>query len=114
MFLRPKRRDPSLVEEDPVPEQHLLLGQIGLGVRNAHFLRIVFGDEGAHLVAKRGVLSGKAELHRKQLPLPLLAEGAYFQFERPGAARLLIKQPIGFRHRGRRHKQIGIVQCVGP
>jgi hypothetical protein len=64
ILLRPQRRDPSLPEQDPVPEQHLLLAQVGLGIGDTHFLRIVLRDEGAHLVAKRGVLSGKAELHR--------------------------------------------------
>src|SRR5712671_645143 len=45
-------------------------------------------------------------------PLPLLAEWAYFQFESPGAARLLIKLPIGFRDRRRRHQEIRIVQRI--
>src|SRR5229473_1667446 len=48
------------------------------------------------------------------LPLPLLAEGAYFQFERPGAARLLIKQPVGFCDRRWRHQQIGIIERIRP
>ena len=64
IFLRPQRRDPAFLVEDAMPQQHLLLGQIGLGVGNAHFLRIVFRDEGTHLVAKRGILAGKAEFHR--------------------------------------------------
>src|SRR5438270_795157 len=45
---------------------------------------------------------------------PFLAEGAYFHFKRPGAARLLIKLPIGFRDRRWRHQQIGIVERVRP
>ena len=64
IFFRPQRRDPSLLVKDAMPEQHLLLGQVGLGIGNAHFLRIVLRDEGAHLVAKRGVLAGKAQFHR--------------------------------------------------
>src|SRR5258708_30582927 len=48
------------------------------------------------------------------LPLPLLAEGAYLQFGRPGAARLLIEQPVGFCDRRRRHQEIGIVECTRP
>jgi len=63
--LRPQRCDPSLPEQDSVPEQHLLLAQIGLGIGDTHFLRIVLRDEGAHLVAKRGILAGKAKLHRR-------------------------------------------------
>ena len=47
-------------------------------------------------------------------PLPLLAERADFQFERPGAARLLIQQPVGFRDRRWRHQQIGIVERARP
>ena len=95
-----------------MPEQHLLLGQVGFGIGNAHFLRIVLRDEGAHLVTKRSVLAGKIELHRERLPLPLLAERANFQLERPGALGLLIKQPVGFRDRGWRHQQIGIIERV--
>ena len=64
MFLRPQRRDPSLLVEDAMPQQHLLLGQVGLRIGNAHFLRIVLRDEGAHLVAKRRILAGKAQFHR--------------------------------------------------
>ena len=64
MFFRPQRRDPPLFVKDAMPQQHLLLGQIGLGVRNAHFLRIVFRNEAAHLVAKRCILAGKAQFHR--------------------------------------------------
>src|SRR6476660_9733817 len=48
------------------------------------------------------------------LPLPLLTEGAYFQFERPGALRLLVKLPVGFRDRRRRHQEIGIVEGARP
>src|ERR1022692_1603678 len=48
------------------------------------------------------------------LPLPLLAEGSYFQLERPGAAWLLIEQPIGFRDRRWRHQEIRIVQRTRP
>src|SRR6478609_1218580 len=48
------------------------------------------------------------------LPLPLLAERAYFQFERPGALRLLIELPVGFRDRRRRHQEIGIVEGIRP
>src|ERR1700691_990091 len=42
--------------------------------------------------------------------LPLFAERAYFQFESPGAARLLVKLPIGSRDGSRRHQQIRIVE----
>src|SRR5215204_5186324 len=48
------------------------------------------------------------------LPLPLLAEGAYFQLERPGALRLLIELPVGFRDGRRRHQEIGIVEGARP
>src|SRR3954469_16213906 len=48
------------------------------------------------------------------LPLPLLAEGPYFQLERPGAPRLLVKLPVGFRDRRWRHQEIGIVQRPRP
>src|SRR5258708_23876238 len=48
------------------------------------------------------------------LPLPLLAEGTYFQFERPGAAWLLIELPVGLCDRRRRHQEIGIVECTRP
>src|SRR5216684_5306121 len=48
------------------------------------------------------------------LPLPLLAEGSYFQLEGPGAARLLVKQPIGFRDRRWRHEQIGVIERIRP
>src|SRR5258705_13376909 len=64
MLLRPERRDPPLIVKNPMPEQHLLLGEIGLGIGNAHFPRIVLRDEGAHLVAKRRILFGKAQFHR--------------------------------------------------
>src|SRR6202043_4297573 len=53
-----------------------------------------------------------AELHTSRLSLPLLAKGAYFQLERPGTARLLIKLPVGFRDRQRRHQQIRVVERV--
>src|SRR5882762_7137872 len=46
------------------------------------------------------------------LPLPFFAERADFQFEGPGALRLLIKLPVGFRDRGRRHQQVRIVECI--
>src|ERR1700742_1920530 len=42
--------------------------------------------------------------------LPLLAEGTDFQFEGPGALRLLVELPIGARHRSGRHQQIRIVE----
>src|SRR5258705_4537277 len=48
------------------------------------------------------------------LPLPLLAERAYFQLERPGALRLLIELPVGFRDRRWRHQEIGIVEGIRP
>ena len=66
IFLRPQRRDPAFLVQDAVPEQHLLLGQVGLRIGNTHFLRIILRDEGAHLVAKGRVFSGKAELHRNR------------------------------------------------
>src|SRR2546423_11038592 len=52
-------------------------------------------------------------------PLPLLAERAYFQLERPGATRLLIELPIGFCDRRRRHQEIRVIegprpQCLDP
>ena len=80
-----------------MPEQRLLLGQIGLGVWNAHFLRIILRNKSAHLVTKRSVFAGKIEFHRERLPLPLLAEGTNLQFKGPSALGLLVKQPIGFR-----------------
>src|SRR5262245_21071935 len=45
---------------------------------------------------------------RDVVPSPLLAKGAYFLFENPGAARLLIKLPIGFRDGRRRHDTVRI------
>src|SRR5882762_7908520 len=48
------------------------------------------------------------------LPLPLLAEGAYFQLERPGALRLLIELPVGFRDRRRRHQEVRVVEGIRP
>src|SRR5258705_11179892 len=48
------------------------------------------------------------------LPLPLLAKRAYFQFKRPGALRLLIELPVGFRDRRRRHQEIGVVEGIRP
>src|SRR3981189_2657930 len=47
-------------------------------------------------------------------PLPLLAERAYFQLERPSAARLLVEQPIGFRDRRRRHQEIRGIEGTRP
>src|SRR5260221_1856180 len=47
------------------------------------------------------------------LPLPLLAEGSYFQLERPGTAWLLVELPIGFRDRRRRHQEIGVIEGTG-
>src|SRR5229473_7755791 len=47
------------------------------------------------------------------LPLPLLAEGSYFQLERPGAAWLLVELPVGFRDRRRRHQEIGVIEGTG-
>src|SRR5450432_650471 len=46
------------------------------------------------------------------LPLPLLAEGTYLQLERPGAARLLVELPVGFRDRRRRHQEIGVIEGI--
>src|ERR1700675_201860 len=50
----------------------------------------------------------------KSLPLPLLAERADSQLERPRAARLLVEQPIGFCDRRRRHQEIRIVERIRP
>src|SRR4029077_10538684 len=49
-----------------------------------------------------------------RLPSPLLAERADFQFERPGALRLLIEQPVVFRDGRRRHQKSGFVQRIRP
>src|SRR5262245_1381437 len=46
--------------------------------------------------------------------LPLFAERADFELEGPGALRLLIELPIGFRDGRRRHQQIWIIQRVRP
>src|SRR4051812_8816699 len=43
--------------------------------------------------------------------LPLLAERANLQLKRPGAARLLVELPVGCGDRGRRHQQIGTIEC---
>ena len=51
-----------------MPQQHLLLGQIGLRIGNAHLRRIIVRDEGAHLVAKRRVLGGKRRAPSQRLP----------------------------------------------
>jgi hypothetical protein len=45
--------------EDPMPQQHLLLGEVGLRVWNAHFRRVIFRDKSTHLVAKPGIFAGK-------------------------------------------------------
>src|SRR6202044_182802 len=42
--------------------------------------------------------------------LPLFAERAYLKLESPGAARLLIKLPVGCRDGRGRHQQIRIVE----
>src|ERR1700722_19906239 len=42
--------------------------------------------------------------------LPLFPERADFKLERPGAARLLVKLPVGGRDRRRRHQQIRIIE----
>src|SRR5690242_1550142 len=43
-------------------------------------------------------------------PLPLLAKWADLELERPGAARLMIELPVGFRDRRRRHQQVWIIE----
>ena len=63
IFLRPQRRDPALPVEDAMPEQHLLPGQVGLGIRDAHFRGILLRDEGTHFIAKGRVLFGKRKVH---------------------------------------------------
>ncbi len=63
IFLRPQRRDPSLLVQNPVPEQRLLLGQIGFRIGHPHLLRIVLGDERTRLVAECGVLRRKVQFH---------------------------------------------------
>src|SRR5246127_65856 len=45
---------------------------------------------------------------------PLLAEGADFQFKGPGAPGLLVKLPIGFGDRRRRHQEIRVVERIRP
>src|SRR6266480_8081621 len=42
--------------------------------------------------------------------LPLFPERADFKLERPGAARLLVKLPVGGGDRRRGHQQIGIIK----
>src|SRR6202021_214647 len=101
-----------LVVEDPMPQQHLLLGEVGLRVWDAHFVRVIFRDESAHLVPKRGIFAGKLRFHGG-FPLPVLAERANFQFKRPGALRLLIEQPVGLGDRRWRHQEIRVVERVG-
>src|SRR5262245_47314694 len=44
--------------------------------------------------------------------LPLLAEGADFQLERPGALRLLVELPVGVCDRCRRHQEVRVVECI--
>src|SRR6185295_1255903 len=34
MFFRPQRRDPPLLVQDAMPQQHLLLGQVSFGIGN--------------------------------------------------------------------------------
>jgi len=41
-----------------MPQQHLLLGEIGLRIGDAHLHRIIVLDERANLVAKRRILRG--------------------------------------------------------
>src|SRR5258705_12154890 len=42
--------------------------------------------------------------------LPLFPERADFQFKCPGAARLLVKLPVGRRNRRRRHQQVRVIK----
>src|SRR5690348_7100242 len=45
---------------------------------------------------------------------PLLAEGANFELEGPGALRLLVELPVGFRDGSGRHQQVGVIEGIGP
>src|SRR6202022_4468852 len=75
---RPKRRDPSLPVEDPMPEQHLLLGQVGLGIGNTHLRRIVLRNEASDFLPKRLVLLGEHQLHRSSSGLTAVTDRTHF------------------------------------
>src|SRR5271156_5508729 len=59
ILLRPEWRYPALLVENAMPEQHLLLAQIGLWIGDAHFGGIILLDERANVVAKRRIFGGK-------------------------------------------------------
>src|SRR6267378_3142006 len=63
-FLRPVRRDPALLGEDPVPAQQIVLGQLLIAL---HLLAQLVGQVGAqpraHLVAKRQLLDRVVQVH---------------------------------------------------
>src|ERR1700758_3933892 len=45
---------------------------------------------------------------------PLFAEGTDFELKGPAAPRLLVKLPIGFCDRRRRHQKVGVVERIRP
>src|SRR5258708_16335646 len=55
-------------------------------------------------------MAGSSPTMTNERGLPLFSERADFKLERPGAARLLVKLPVGRGNRGRRHQQIGIIK----
>src|SRR6266404_371812 len=55
-------------------------------------------------------MAGSSPAMTNERGLPLFPERADFKLERPGAARLLVKLPVGGGDRRRGHQQIGIVK----
>src|SRR6266436_9871461 len=55
-------------------------------------------------------MAGSSPAMTNERGLPLFPERADFKLERPGAARLLVKLPVGRGNRGRRHQQVGIIK----
>src|SRR5690348_12507597 len=64
--------------------------------------------------SSRNVASSGDRASSTEATSPLLTERTDFQFEGPGALRLLIELPVGLRHRCRRHQEVGIVERVRP
>src|SRR5579859_4867050 len=80
---------------------------IGCSMPNSSVIAVFTKDSCALLRVRPWMIS-------RCLSLPLLAKGADFELERPGALRLLIELPVGFRDRGGRHQKVGVVQRVRP
>ena len=93
-----------------VPQQHLLLGQVGLRIGNAHFLRIVSAMKVA-LRRETPRSRWKVQLHGSSVTIS--RRTGVFPTRTSGGARLLVEQPVGFRPRWR-HQEIRIIEGTGP